>query len=100
MCFGGSSFWPSHRKGSDVGVHPEYVVGHIEEALARDPRVGELEISVRVTGRVVELTGTVTTPERQEAISEVVRTLLPDYEVRNMTTVGPFPEKHDKERLG
>jgi hypothetical protein len=81
-------------------VHPDYVVGHIEEALARDPRVGELEISVQVSGRVVELTGTVTTPQRQQAISEVVGALLPDYEVRNLTTVGPFPEKDEKERLG
>jgi hypothetical protein len=87
-------------EGGELGVHPDYVVGHVEEALARDPRVGELEISVRVSGGVVELTGTVTTPERQEAISEVVRALLPDYEVRNMTTVGPFPETHEKERLG
>jgi osmotically-inducible protein OsmY len=80
-------------------VHEEYVVGHIQEALAKDPRIGELEISVRVTGREVHLLGTVPTAERRTAITEVVRELLPDYDVRNETTVGPFPESRDTERL-
>ena len=61
--------------------------------------MGELEISVRVAGRRVHLAGTVPTTERRDAITEVVRELLPDYEVQNETTVGPFPERPEKERL-
>jgi hypothetical protein len=65
----------------------EYLVAHAQEALAGDPRTGELELDVTVQGGVVVLSGTVATPERQAAVARVVGEALPDHQVRNQTTV-------------
>ncbi len=64
-----------------------YAVGRLEEAFAHDPRINELNVDVTVAGRKVYLIGTVATVERQLAITEVARELLPDYEVHNQTSV-------------
>lgn len=77
---------------------PEYVVERVREALARDPRVGEIELDVSIQGRTVVVEGTVPTEERREAIPEVVRATAPDHEVENRTTVtslGPADAPED-----
>jgi osmotically-inducible protein OsmY len=76
-----------------------YVVAHVREALARDKRANELNVDVTVTGKRVFLTGEVATDERRRAITEVVRELLPDYDVHNETSVAHVAEPAEPEEL-
>ena len=64
-----------------------YLVERVREALAHDPRVSELGISVRVAGETVLLTGDVATPERRAAAAEVVAPLLGGRKLENGLTV-------------
>lgn len=64
-----------------------YTAAHVHEALARDPRVGELGIAVEVSGGMVTVQGVVPTEERRTAIEEVVTELLPDHVIRNRVSV-------------
>ena len=79
---------------------PQYVAEHIRDALRNDPRVGELDVQVRITGGRVFVTGNVATLERQRAITDSVEEILPDVEVRNETITQNAPETDDLERLG
>jgi len=77
----------------------EYVAAHVQEALARDPRVNEPELGVTVVkGRVV-INGNVPTDERRKAVTEVVRECCPDLDVENRTTVGHFPQADGMETV-
>ncbi len=76
-----------------------YVIGHVREALARDPRANELNVDVAVTGRRVFLTGEVASNAHKRAVTDVVRELLPDYEVHNETTVPAGDEPGEPEEL-
>ena len=83
------------RAGQDP---PHYLVQRVREALAHDPRVGELELRVKMVGEKVFVTGTVPTDERRRAVSDVVREVLPDAEVHNETTI-PAMGEADREDL-
>ena len=77
----------------------EYVAAHVQEALARDPRVNEPELGVTVVkGRVV-INGNVPTDERRRAVTEVVHECCPDLGVENRTTVGHFPQADGMETV-
>ncbi|HET9249896.1 MAG TPA: BON domain-containing protein [Actinomycetota bacterium] len=77
----------------------EYVAAHVQEALARDPRVNEPELAVTVVkGRIV-VHGNVPTEERRRSVTEVVRGCCPDLEVDNRTTVGRFPDAEGMENV-
>lgn len=78
---------------------PQYVVQRVRDALARDGRVAELDVRVRVLGHRVYLQGKVTTPERRDAALEVTRELVPDHEVYNELTVVAVEDPNDEERL-
>jgi osmotically-inducible protein OsmY len=87
---------------ADQHEHEEpehYRLGRIHEALAHDPRVGELELRVQIRAGKVLVAGTVATAERQRAVTEVVREVVPGLEVHNQTVVGSFPEPGEVERL-
>jgi BON domain len=72
----------------DPAAEPkQYVVARIHDALARDPRVGELDVHAKIVGQDVFLNGSVPTADRREAISVVVDELLPDHEVHNQIAV-------------
>jgi BON domain-containing protein len=64
-----------------------YVIERVRRALAGDERVNELALEVTVRARHVFITGTVSSPERREAVSAVVAEVLPGYEISNQTTV-------------
>jgi hypothetical protein len=64
-----------------------YVIAHVREALACDGRVNELEIEIAVTGNKISLSGDVATPERKQAISDVVQECLPEHEIYNEVNV-------------
>jgi osmotically-inducible protein OsmY len=78
---------------------PHYQVQKVREALAHDHRVGELELQVTVRGGKVMIAGTVTTAEVRDAVTQVVREVLPDAEVLNHTTVASFPAPEGAEPL-
>ena len=77
-----------------------YLVERVREALAHDPRVSELGISVTVTGEAVLLTGDVATPERKAAVGEVVEPLLEGRTLHNGVTVASLTEVDTTEDLG
>ena len=79
--------------------HPAYLVGHLEDALARDPRVSEQGLHVAIAARKVFVTGTVSTPDRHRAVDEVVTELVPEFEVHNEATVADYPELSQEEHL-
>lgn len=80
-----------------TGEEPEYVVARIQQALATDPRTGELELDVRIAGGGVFLAGAVATSERREAVEQVVRETAPELDVHNELSVtedlGPGPSE-------
>ena len=78
---------------------PHYLVQRVKEALAHDERVNELELKVKIYGRKVFVTGTVPTPERNEAVGEVLREVLPDHEIHNETTTASLGEPKEAEKL-
>ncbi|MGH9030980.1 MAG: BON domain-containing protein [Acidimicrobiia bacterium] len=76
----------------------QYVVAKVNEVLAHDPRVGELDVQVKVVGQQVFLTGSVSTAPRHELIGRVVEELLPDHQVHNevvVTTADGDPETEE-----
>jgi osmotically-inducible protein OsmY len=75
--------------GGPADEAPHYLIQRIREALAHDPRLGELELGVNVRAGQVFVTGTVHTDERRRAVSQVVREVAPDAEVHNQVTVVP-----------
>lgn len=78
---------------------PEYLIGRIQQALATDPRTGELELDVRVAGGRIFLTGSVTTEERCRAVERVVRETAPDHDVSNDLSVVPEQEPGPEEEI-
>ena len=76
-----------------------YLVEHIRDALAQDPRVSELDVTVEIDDETVVLSGTVASPERQKAAADIAHRLLPDHEVRNETAVTDFEEQTDVEHF-
>jgi hypothetical protein len=85
----------------DATMPHEYLVGHLEEALARDPRVAEQGLAVRLAGTPLRVTvaGTVVAAPHKAAITSVVRELLPDAEVNDETRLADFPEDPDTEEV-
>lgn len=58
-----------------------YLIGHISEALAADPRTANLDCQLTVGGRKILIKGETQTGEQKKAIEEVVREFAPDFEV-------------------
>jgi hypothetical protein len=88
---------PTATAGS--GGIDDYEVQHLREALATDPRVGELELEVRAVAGKLFISGTVPTDERRLAIDEVAREIVPETTVCNETTVQRFAGSPRPERL-
>lgn len=77
----------------------DYLIARIHQALSGDPRVGELELEVAVTGETVVVSGSVVSEEQRRAVSEVVQDLLPGHRMANEVAVATFPETGEAERL-
>lgn len=76
-----------------------YTSQHVSEALARDPRVGELGLEVELDGDEVHVSGNVTTEQRRAAVPDVVHDALPDAKLRNDVSVLDCGEEPEVERL-
>ena len=77
----------------------EYLAQHVREALAQDPRVADLAITVTAEPGRVYLSGEVATEERRNTIGAVAGELLPDHDVRNQVTVTDCREPEGVENL-
>jgi BON domain len=78
----------------------QYVVEHIREALAQDPRVAELDVQVKVVGDRIFVKGTVPAAARRDAISTVLDEMFgDDVEIHNDVTVLRPTERSEPEHL-
>ena len=71
----------------DADEPVDYLVGHVEEALACDERVNEQGLHVTIQGRRVFVDGTVSTRGRWSFVAVVVGELLPGWAVVNQAEV-------------
>jgi len=65
----------------------QYTVARVRDALAHDERVAALDLSVRIVGHDVFLTGSVATADRRAAAEAVARAELRGYTVHNQLVV-------------
>ena len=84
---------------TDEATQPQYVAEHVRAALASDPGVSELGVKVRIIEKKIFLSGSVATAARQARIGEIVREMLPDYEVRNEVAVEEIAKAAKAESL-
>jgi osmotically-inducible protein OsmY len=82
-----------------AGEPKAYLVAHVREALAHDPRTSELHVDVTLAGERIFLTGEVASDEHRRAVSDIVGELLPGYEVHNETAVPPLEAPAEPEKL-
>jgi hypothetical protein len=85
----------------DPGSPPEYLVGHLEDAFARDPRLNEQGLRVSLVGEppTVVVRGVLAAAEHRAAVAQVVGEVLPGAQVRDETTVADYPEIAEVEEL-
>ena len=79
-----------------TGPNEGYLSAHLEEALAEDGRVAEQGLHVQVAGDQVVVSGTVSDPERKQAVTEVLADLVGSRQLVDLTDVagdGPPPEE-------
>jgi hypothetical protein len=78
----------------------QYVVEHIRDALAHDPRVAELDVQVKVVGDRIFVKGTVPAASRRDAITVVLEEMFgSDAEIHNEVTVLAPTERPEPEHL-
>ncbi|MFP3901034.1 MAG: BON domain-containing protein [Acidimicrobiia bacterium] len=77
----------------------DYVVRHIQDALATDPRALELGVEVTLARDRLVLSGTVATEAQRRAIAEVVAEVMPGREIVNQLAVVPHDETGAAEEL-
>lgn len=80
----------------DASEPEGYLAEHVRSALASDPRVGELGVTVRILGARAFLCGDVATPERRDAVAAVAAEILTGYELHNDVTVTPVGGTPDR----
>ena len=74
-----------------------YDAEHIREQLIHDPRVGALDVQVRLSADALQITGNVATADRKQAITDVVAELAPGVEVRNDVSITDLSEPTGQE---
>ncbi len=82
-----------------MDIEYQYLVGHLQEALAADARVNALDIKVMVVNGRIHLTGQVPTEERRCAVTRIVAELQPQLQVHNEITVLELNEAVRHEEL-
>jgi osmotically-inducible protein OsmY len=77
----------------------DYVISHIQDALAHDPRTSEMGIDVTLSGDRAVLTGMVASGMQRDAIGQVASEVAREYRVVNDVTVVPCDEAGETEEL-
>jgi osmotically-inducible protein OsmY len=80
-------------------TEPGYEQERIRQALATDPRVGELELSVDVVAGRVLVTGSVPSEKVRDAIDAVVKEVAPGVALDNRATVASTDEPSGEETI-
>lgn len=83
----------------ETGPGDEYLAQRLCDALAEDPRVGELGLGVTVADGHAYVTGEVATSQRRHAVAAVAAEVLADHEVHNDVRVTSWSEADDMEVL-
>ena len=78
---------------------PEYVLGHVIQALSEDPRVSEMDVQVHLADRCVVLEGSATTEEHRGAMATVVAELVPGWTVDNRVEIRRFEAPDSAEAI-
>lgn len=65
----------------------EYLAQRLRDAIAADPRTGELGLDVSVTGERLNVRGIVGSEDRRSAINDVAREVVSGVDVVNETEV-------------
>jgi osmotically-inducible protein OsmY len=76
-----------------------YLAEHLREALARDPRVGELDVAVTIDAEQVVLRGRLPSAASQAAAAEIALRVAPGHVVVDETVLAEFPESTETERI-
>ncbi len=77
-----------------------YVAQHVKEALANDPRTGELGLDVLARDDVLVVRGVVGSEERRRAVTSVAAEVAPGVEIVNETVVKEVrPPPEDEESI-
>lgn len=77
----------------------DYLIRHIQDALASDPRALELGVDVTLVSDRLVLSGTVATAGQRRAIAEVVGEVAPDHHIVNELAVMAHDEGGSAEEL-
>jgi hypothetical protein len=85
------------RPSDDILAVPAYFLAWVHECLARDERVGELDLTLDLRAGRLYITGNVSSVERREALSACVHELARDLEISNDTTVMGFTASGESE---
>jgi osmotically-inducible protein OsmY len=86
--------------GAIMNADYQYLIGRIQNALATDPRVNKLDVSIKIIAGKVHLMGQTSTEVRRRAIAEVVKETVPGMEVRNEMTIIEVTEPAQPEAIG
>lgn len=76
-----------------------YLVEHVREALATDPRTSVQGLEVARDGDAVVVTGTVTSAQRRDAVAQVATEVASPRPVINEVVVLAPPTDHETEEL-
>ena len=85
----------SHRTDDDA----TYLAAHLQEHLARDERVHELELRLSVIDARIVVEGVVPTADRQAAVCQVLQEKCPEHVVEDRTSVADYEPPDHEERI-
>lgn len=85
----------SHRTDDDA----TYLAAHLQEHLARDERVHELELRLSVIDARIVVEGVVPTADRQAAVRQVLQEKCPEHVVEDRTSVADYEPPDHEERI-
>ncbi len=77
----------------------EYVVAHLRECLAEDPRTNELDIHIDNDSDRILLRGEVSSADRRESVQQIAMECFPGIRVENQIRVTEFSEPAESEEM-
>lgn len=82
---------PAPPPPTDRFPHPtnKYLVAHIRDALAEDPRTGQQDLKILVDGKRIVVRGETSSQAQVDAILDVIRGFCPDWEIVSQISVSP-----------
>lgn len=91
---------PSAHQVTHQASESYYVVPHLRQILAEDPRTNELDVQIEQSGDIILLRGEVPTPERKAAAEQVSREVCPEFKIENQMKVSHYEAPVGSEEVG